>query len=240
MSDRDQTPPQGSGAVGAGAPVGGSSPTGTPPAGSSPTGTPSGAGSHAVGRHGAGAPSGSPGVASGAHGPVGTPENYYTAPQYTTTPIALRRPDAFAALMLLLAGIAAGVSLLTTWLSGRDETGLDLVRRGFDVFGEGGGQVFSSGFWQPLAVVLGGAVLFLLGLLMFVPAKTHRFLGVLALLVSLVAAAAVLVPLFGEDWDLGRFDLGFWFAVAVPVLGLLGSLKALLTGPKHATAPDHR
>lgn len=217
MSERDQTPPQGSSAVGAGAPAAGSS----------------AAGSHGGGSSGAGASAvGSSGVSSGAHGPVGASENYYTAPQYTTTPIALRRPDAFAALMLILAGIAAGVSLLINWLRGEDRTGLDLVQRGFDTFDEGVGEVFSSGFWQPLAVVLGGAVLFLLGLLMFVPAKTHRFLGVLALVVSLVAGAAVLVPLAGEDWDVGRFDLGFWFAVAVPVLGVLGGLKAVLTGPK--------
>jgi hypothetical protein len=200
MTEREQTPPHGSTAVGAGE---------------------GGSGTH--------------GVSSGAHGPVGTPENYYTAPRYSTTPIALRRPDAFAALMLVLAGIAAAVSLFVNWLSTEDESGLDLVRRGFDTFGDGIGEVFSTGFWQPLSVVLGGGLLFILGLLMFVPAKTHRFLGVLALIISLCAAAAVLVPLARSGWDFGRFDLGFWFAIAVPVLGLLGSLKALLSGPKYTT-----
>jgi hypothetical protein len=201
MTERDQTPPQGSTAVGAGQGTG-----------------------HAP--HG---------VSSGAHGPVGATENYYTAPKYTTTPIALRRPDAFAALMLVLAGVAAAVSLILRWVNGEDPTGLDLVRRGFELWGDSLGEVFSSGFWQPLTIVLGGGVLFLLGLLMFAPAKTHRFLGVIALLVSLAALAAVLVPLARADWNFGDFDLGFWFAIAVPVLGLLGSLKALLTGPKYAT-----
>jgi hypothetical protein len=201
MTEREQTPPHGSTAVGASGP---------------------GSGTH--------------GVSSGAHGPVGTPENYYTTPKYSTTPIALRRPDAFAALMLVLAGIAAAVSLFLNWLSGEDETGLDLVRRGFDTFGDGFGEVFSTGFWQPLTIVLGGGLLFLFGLLMFVPAKTHRFLGVLALIVSLCATAAVLVPLARAGWDFGEFDLGFWFAIAVPVLGLLGSLKALLSGPKVTTS----
>jgi hypothetical protein len=215
MSERDQTPPHGSTAVGAGS-------TGAPGAGAAP------------------APAPPPSVGSGAHGPVGGHENYYTAPQYTTAPIALRRPDALAALLRVLAGIAAGISLLTSWLIDRDLSGLDLVRRGFDALGDGVGEVFSTGFWQPLAVVLGGGVLLLLGLLMFVPAKTHRFLGVLALVVSLLAAAAVLVPLARENWDTGRFDLGFWFAVAVPALGLLGGLKAALTGPRHATSTDHR
>jgi hypothetical protein len=190
-------------------------------------------GSTAVGAGGVG--SGTHGVSSGAHGPVGSPENYYTTPKYSTTPIALRRPDAFAALMLVLAGVAAAVSLFLNWLSGEDENGLDLVRRGFDTLGDGLGEVFTTGFWQPLTIVLGGGLLFLFGLLMFVPAKTHRFLGVLALIVSLCAAAAVLVPLARAGWDFSEFDLGFWFAIAVPVLGLLGSLKALLSGPKVTT-----
>ena len=177
------------------------------------------------------------GVSSGAHGPVGTPENYYTAPKYSTTPIPLRRPDAFAALMLVLAGIAAAVSLFLNWLDGEDESGLDLVKRGFETFGDGFGEVFSTGFWQPLTIVLGGGLLLIFGLLMFVPAKTHRFWGFLALIVSLCATAAVLVPLARSGWDFGEFDLGFWFAIAVPVLGLLGSLKALLSGPKVTTAP---
>ncbi len=205
MTERDHTPPHGSTAVGAGHAAAGAS----------------GSGTH--------------GVSSGAHGPVGASENYYAAPKYSTTPTAVRRPDAFAALMLVLAGIAAAVSLFLDWIAGEDESGLDLVRRGFDTFGDGIGQVFSTGFWQPLTIVLGGGLLLILGLLMFAPAKTHRFLGVLALIVSLAATAAVLVPLARAGWDVGRFDLGFWFAIAVPVLGLLGSLKAVLSGPKFTT-----
>jgi hypothetical protein len=105
------------------------------------------------------------------------------------------------------------------------------VRRGFDDLGE----IFSNGMWQPLAVILGGGVLLVIGFLLWLPAKTHRFLGALALLVTGVIIAALLVPLFAEDWDLSVFGVGFWFGVATGVLGLLGSLKALLTGPKYGT-----
>jgi hypothetical protein len=154
-----------------------------------------------------------------------------TAPEYSNRPVAFRRADTVAAFFLLLAGIAAGVSLLLPWLTGRDVTGLDLVRLGLTDLG----GMFGTGLWQPLAIVLGGGVLFVLGLLLFVPTRTHRFLGLIALIVSLVAAFAVLVPLADAGWDLDVFDLGFWFGMAVPALGLLGSLKALATRPKYAT-----
>jgi hypothetical protein len=157
---------------------------------------------------------------------------FATAPEYSARPVAFRRPDVAAALLLVLAGVAAGISLLLPWLATRDDSGLQLVRRGFDEIGDLG----DSGFWQPLAVVLGGGALLVLGLLMLVPARTHRFLGVLALLVSLAAAAGVLVPLAQDGWQFGGFAVGFWFAIAVPVLGLLGSLKALATGPAYATS----
>jgi hypothetical protein len=152
-----------------------------------------------------------------------------TNPEYTADPVAIRRADSFAGLLLVLAGIAAGVSLLLVWVRGGD-TGLDLVRGGLEDVAAG--ALWSTGSWRALAVVFGGAVLFLLGLLMYVPTKTHRFLGVLALLVSLAVAAGVLVPLAGADWDVSGFDVGFWFTVAVGGLGLLGALKALMTGPK--------
>jgi hypothetical protein len=148
-----------------------------------------------------------------------------TAPDYATGPVAFRRPDVAAALLLVLAGVAAGISLLVRWLASRDDSGLELVRRGFSEFGHLG----DTGFWQPLAVVLGGGALLLLGLLMFIPARTHRGLGAVALLVTALAAAGVLVPIAQNGWGLGGFGPGFWFALAVPVLGLLGSLKALLT-----------
>ncbi|SDL62880.1 hypothetical protein SAMN05660642_00482 [Geodermatophilus siccatus] len=170
-----------------------------------------------------------------APGPPPPPPGYAPrpAPEYSTTPVRVRRSDSLASLLLLLAGIAAGVSLLLRWLPGSDLTGWDLVRRGWDDAADGGvAALFGTGFWQPMAVVLGGAVLFLLGLLVVLPAHTHRFLGVLALLVSLVAGAGVLVPLAAEGWDPATIDTGFWFAVAVPVLGLLGALKALFTGPR--------
>jgi hypothetical protein len=157
--------------------------------------------------------------------PATAPSGTSTTPPYATRPVAFRRPDVAAALLLVLAGVAAGIALLLPWLSDRDDSGLELVRRGLDEMGNLG----DTGFWQPLAVVFGGAALLLLGLLMFLPARTHRALGIIALLVTAVAAAGVLVPIAQNNWSLRGFGVGFWFAIAVPVLGLLGSLKAVLT-----------
>jgi hypothetical protein len=165
----------------------------------------------------------------GAAAPGPAPDR--TAPEYSTRPVAFRRPDTLAGLLLVLAGVAAGLGLLLDWLKSIDVSGWGFLRRALDDLG----GLFVSGLWQPLVIMLGGGVLFLLGLLLLVPARTHRFLGVLALLVSLAVTEAVLVPLAKAHWDLGFFGPGFWCGIAVAVLGLLGSLKAVLTGPRYDT-----
>jgi hypothetical protein len=165
-------------------------------------------------------------------GPPPGPPPASTAPPYSTKPVSTRRPDSLAGLLLVLAGVAAGVSLLLRWVTDSDLSGLDLVRRGVEGLGRDVADVFADGVWQPVAVVAAGAVLLVLGVLALLPARSHRFLGVLALLVSLVAFAGVLVPLADARWDADTFGTGFWFAVAVPVLGLLGAVKAMLTSPR--------
>ncbi|MDP9392427.1 MAG: hypothetical protein M3P89_13920 [Actinomycetota bacterium] len=152
-----------------------------------------------------------------------------TAPEHASAQGAPRRQDPVGSLLLLVSGIAAGISLLLRWLADSDITGLSLVRDGFSALGRGVGSVLSTGYVQPLTVVLGGGVLFLLGLLLLVPARRHRAVGLLALVVALLVAVAVLVPLAIAGWALSFFGVGFWFAIAVAVLGLLGGLKALLT-----------
>ena len=173
--------------------------------------------------------SGSTGAPTGASADPSQDPGEHTAPRYADRPIALRRPESLGGLLLILAGIAAGLSLLMDWLTGNDISGWGLVRAGFDDLG----TIFDEGLWQPLAIVLGGGVLFLLGVLMWLPMRSHRFFGLLALLVSLAVTAGVLVPFEDADWDLGSFGPGFYCAIAVAVLGLLGSIKALVSGKRY-------
>ena len=150
------------------------------------------------------------------------------------TIVVLRRADRFGCAVLVLAGAAANVSLSLPWLPDDETTGLSLVWLGVDLLADGSGDLVATGLWQPLTVVLGGLLLVVLGLLVLIPARSHRVLGVLALLVALATAAAVLVLLTRAEWQADRFSVGMWFAVAVPVLGVLGALKAMLT-PPHVT-----
>lgn len=158
----------------------------------------------------------------------GRPTAQPTVPEYSDRPVAVRGPESLGGLLLLLAGIVAAVSLLLDWIDGVDSSGWSLVRAGFDDLG----GIFGDGLWQPLAIVLGGGVLFVLGILLWLPMRSHRFFGLLALLVTAVVIAAVLVPLQDADWDLGSFGIGFWLGIAVAVLGLLGSLTGVLSRPR--------
>jgi hypothetical protein len=145
--------------------------------------------------------------------------------------VVLRRADRFGGGALVLAGVAANVSLMLSWSTGEGPTGLSLVQRGGEVLDAGLDASVRSGVWQPLVVVLSGGLLVVLGLLLLVPARAHRLLGVLALLVALAAAAAVVFLLADNGWMVDRFGPGMWCAIAVPVLGVLGALKAMLTPP---------
>lgn len=149
----------------------------------------------------------------------------------------LRRPEAFGAGALVLAGVAANVSLILSWSPGQEPTGLTLVQRGGEALDSGIAESVRSDVWEPLVVVLSGGILILLGLLLLVPARAHRLVGLLALVVSLAASAAVLFLVSDVDWQADRFGPGMWCAVAVPALGLLGSLKAMLTAPHVSLDP---
>jgi hypothetical protein len=146
--------------------------------------------------------------------------------------VTLLRADPVAGMCLVLAGGAAVVSLWLPWRQGAEDTGRSLVLRGLRVAGAGTADVGRSGGWQPLAIVLGGGLLLLLGVLLFLPARTHRVAGVLALLLASGAAAGVLVEVAHAGWSSASFGTGMWFAIAVPALGLLGALKAMLTTPR--------
>ena len=158
-----------------------------------------------------------------------------TAPPYSARPVAIRGPESLGGLLLILAGIVAAVSLVLDWLADDTISGWGLLRK---AFADLGGAFTDGGLWQPLVIVLGGGALFVLGLVLWLPLRSHRAVGVVALVVSLVITAAVLVPLIDAKWHLSFFGAGFWCAIAVAVLGLVGSLKAVLS-PRRSSG-SHR
>ena len=86
-------------------------------------------------------------------------------------------------------------------------------------------------------MALGGGLLFLLGLLAFRRARSHRITGVAALLVSLGIAAGIVVRVADLGWDPLRTDPGILCAVVLAGTGVLGALKAMLTPPEFTTDP---
>jgi len=153
--------------------------------------------------------------------------------------VVRRRGDPVAGTALVLAGLAGNVSLWLPWLRDENATGFSLVRRGLSAAHSGMAELLRGGLWQPVAIVLGAGVLVVLGMLLFVPAHTHRAVGVLALVVAVIVTAAVLSLLAGWNWSTARFDAGLWTGVAVAGFGLFGAFKAMLTLPQVAPAgPD--
>lgn len=149
--------------------------------------------------------------------------------------VVLRRADRVGGGLLVLAGAAANVSLSLSWSPGGGPTGLAFVQSGVENLGSGDWGL--TELWQPFAVVGSGGLLVLLGILLLVPARAHRLVGLLALVVSSVAAVAVALLMDDVGWAADRLGPGMWCAVAVPVLGALGSLKAMLTTPLVTLGP---
>lgn len=153
--------------------------------------------------------------------------------------VVLRHPDAAAGSLLLVAGAAGGVSLFLPWVRHGEALGLTLVQQGVDLAGSGSGMaaLAGSGLLLPIGTSAAGAVLFVLGLLAFRPARTHRATGVVALVVSLAVAAGLVVRVADGQWDAVLADPGALCAVLLATFGVLGALKAMLTAAEVTAGP---
>ena len=151
--------------------------------------------------------------------------------------VVLPRPDATAGSLLLVAGAAGVVSLFLPWVRHGGALGLTLVQQGIDLAGSGFAALADRGLLLPMGASAGGAVLFLLGLLAFRPARTHRATGVVALAVSLAVATGLVVRVADGEWDAVLTDPGALCAVLLAAFGLLGALKAMLTAAEVTAGP---
>jgi hypothetical protein len=147
--------------------------------------------------------------------------------------VTQHRADPIAGITLMLAGVAAAGSLWFPWVRGEGSTGLLLLRRSAGVAGAGVEALGrSGGQWEPMAIVLGGALLLPLGVLLFIPSRTHRTMGLLALCAAMAVTAGVLSRYAQARWNWASFDRGMWCAIGAAALGLLGALKAMLRIPR--------
>jgi hypothetical protein len=143
------------------------------------------------------------------------------------------RADSIAGVTLMFAGVAAAASLWFPWARGDDTSGLALLRRSFAVAAAGAAALGrTGGQWEPLAIVLGGALLLPLGVLLFIPSRTHRIMGLLALCAAMAVTAGVVSRFAQAQWNGAGFDRGMWCAIAAAALGVLGALKAMLRIPR--------
>jgi hypothetical protein len=147
----------------------------------------------------------------------------------------LHTGDAYAGTLLMVAGTAGGMSLFLPWVQHDRELGLALVRRSLESGNLDGLE--RSGLLLPLVVAGAACVLFVLGLLAFRPARTHRLVGVAALVVSLGVATGIVVRVADGGWDPLRTDPGALCAVVLAGCGVLGALKAMLTPPEVSADP---
>ena len=152
-----------------------------------------------------------------------------------TSPVALRRPDASAGSLMLIGGTAGLMSLFLPWQEHGEMLGLSLATAATDIAAAEPTELVRSGLLLPLAVAVGGSVLFVLGLLAFRPARTHRATGVTALFVALAVAAGIVVRAADAGSTAVLTDPGILCGTVVAAFGLLGALKAMLTVPEIGT-----
>ena len=146
------------------------------------------------------------------------------------------RPDAVAAVLMILGGAAGIAQLWVPWLSdsGVGATGWDVfqsIKSGLSVQG---GVAPTFGAYAVLAVVVLGVALVLLGVLMLVRLD-HRPPGIVAMLAGLLG---VLCAVWWVFWHGGAGDLGAmfstggvgWYLFLVSgLVGLIGAIKALVS-----------
>ena len=147
----------------------------------------------------------------------------------------LRTADATAGALLMVGGAAGVLTLFLPWTEHGQQLGLTVVGSGLGAADLD--ALVRSGLLLPVVVVVGGGLLFLLGLLAFRPARGHRVVGVAALLTTLAVAAGIVVRVADAGWDPVRTDPGVLCAAVLVVAGVLGALKAMLTAPEVTTDP---
>lgn len=131
-------------------------------------------------------------------------------------------PNVIGAVLLVLAGVLSFGSGFASWgqLYGAGVGGLELVQVLTTLSPKGYTPVVGQAI---TGVVVGGALIVLCGCLMLAPLRTHRPVGTVAALVTVVMVVAVVLVAV-KLGDLFAGGVGAWLFVLGPALAVLGSV----------------
>ena len=133
--------------------------------------------------------------------------------------------------LLQVACFVGVLALVLPWQTDPEHSGATLAGSVLDTLFRGEERfLLGRDPWSAFAVGAASLALFVLGLLLVLRPRWQRVVGGLALLAGLATSAALIAPLHRASWETTGIGLGFWLALAVPALGLLGGLAALLAG----------
>ena len=160
------------------------------------------------------------------YGPYG-PQGQWGAPQ---TPA---RPNLFAGVLLVLGGLFGVLQSFLPWIdsdfSNTHVNGMDIADLAGQASDLGAGASESTliqiGVWT---VLVGGALALLLGVLMFVPMRSHRPFGGVALVLSLLMVLGAVFWLTGGDPNPDSTSVGYYFFLLAGVVALIGSIVGVV------------
>ncbi|GHF68848.1 hypothetical protein FHX82_003515 [Amycolatopsis bartoniae] len=160
------------------------------------------------------------------YGPYG-PQGQWGAPQ---TP---SRPNIFAGVLLDLGGLFGVLQFFLPWIdssfSNVHVNGMDIAELAGQASALGASASESTliqiGVWT---VLVGGALALLLGAVMFVPMRSHRPLGAIALVLSVLMVLGAVFWLTGGEANPDSTSVGYYFFLFSGVIALIGSIVGVV------------
>lgn len=141
--------------------------------------------------------------------------------------------DFVSAIILIIGGLLGVLQSFLPWIDSSFEgihvNGLDIANAAGQA---SGGDLSSSAstliqiaVW---AVLIGGGLLVLCGVVLFVPMRNRKITGAIALVISVVMVVGAILWLTNGEANPDSTAVGYYFFLAAGVVGLIGSIVALV------------